>query len=151
MSDDNNYVPPVLYVYLVAVVLAGIAAAIAVAFVSLPQPSIDLLAVVFLLLLASIAERYQLHLTHKTRIHVASAVYIAMILALPAGLPGRAISVEGNARRQWLAKVRLTRRGSFRLGPLRVRTGDPFGLFTSEMQVGASTGVVVVTKVVALP
>jgi HD-GYP domain-containing protein (c-di-GMP phosphodiesterase class II) len=88
MSDDNNYVPPVLYVYLVAVVLAGIAAAIAVAVVSLPRADIDLLAVVFLLVLASIAERYQLHLTHKTRIHVASAVYIAMILALPAGLPG---------------------------------------------------------------
>ena len=33
----------------------------------------------------------------------------------------------------------LLRRGSYRLGALRVRTGDPFGFFSSEMVVGQPT------------
>ena len=70
---------------------------------------------------------------------------------LPTSLPGRVAEVPGRGRRQWLAKVRLTRRGSYRLGPLRVRTGDPFGLFSSEMTVGQPTSVVVFPEVVALP
>ena len=70
---------------------------------------------------------------------------------LPAPLPGRAIGVRAQGSRQWLAKVTLTRRGSYRLGSLRVRTGDPFGLFTSEMVVGQPTWVVVFPKVHELP
>jgi uncharacterized protein (DUF58 family) len=70
---------------------------------------------------------------------------------LPAPLPGRAIGVQARGSRQWLAKVTLMRRGSYRLGALRVRTGDPFGLFTSEMVVGQPTWVVVFPKVEPLP
>jgi uncharacterized protein (DUF58 family) len=71
--------------------------------------------------------------------------------SLPTSLPGRAVDLPGRARRQWLAKVTLTRRGTYRLGSLRVRTGDPFGLFSSEMTVGQPTGVVVFPEVVPLP
>jgi uncharacterized protein (DUF58 family) len=70
---------------------------------------------------------------------------------LPSPLPGRVIGVRAQGSRQWLAKVTLVRRGSFRLGALRVRTGDPFGLFTSEMVVGQPTWVVVFPKVHELP
>lgn len=70
---------------------------------------------------------------------------------LPASLPGRVIGVRPEGSRQWLAKVTLMRRGSYRLGPLKVRTGDPFGLFTTEMTVGQPTSVVVFPKVVPLP
>jgi len=70
---------------------------------------------------------------------------------MPIGLPGRVIGIQGSGTRQWLAKVTLTRRGSYRLGPLRIRTGDPFGLFTSEMTIGHPTGVVVFPEVVSLP
>ncbi len=70
---------------------------------------------------------------------------------LPASLPGRVIGIPARSTRQWLAKVTLTRRGSYRLGALRVRTGDPFGLFQSEMTVGSATNVVVFPEVVALP
>ncbi|HSM39002.1 MAG TPA: DUF58 domain-containing protein [Candidatus Limnocylindrales bacterium] len=70
---------------------------------------------------------------------------------LPAPLPGRVIGIKASASRQWLAKVTLLRRGSYRLGPLRVRTGDPFGLFTTEMVVGQPTWVVVFPRVHALP
>jgi uncharacterized protein (DUF58 family) len=69
----------------------------------------------------------------------------------PASLPGRVIGLPGRGRRQWLAKVTVTRRGTYRLGALRVRTGDPFGMFSSEMTVGHPTGVVVFPEVVSLP
>ncbi len=78
-------------------------------------------------------------------------VEVANESTLPAPLPGRVIGVRAGASRQWLAKVTVTRRGSYRLGALRVRTGDPFGLFTSEMVVGRPTWVVVFPKVHALP
>lgn len=71
--------------------------------------------------------------------------------SLPTSLPGRVVGIPGRGTRQWLAKVTLTRRGSYRLGPLRVRTGDPFGLFSSEMMVGQPTSVVVFPEVVPLP
>ena len=70
---------------------------------------------------------------------------------LPSSLPGRVVGMRGQGRRQWLAKVTLTRRGSYRLGALRVRTGDPLGLFTSEMLIGHPTSVVVFPEVVNLP
>jgi uncharacterized protein (DUF58 family) len=70
---------------------------------------------------------------------------------LPIGLPGRVIGVHALGSRQWLSKVSLTRRGTYRIGPVKVRTGDPFGLFTSEMLVGRPTTVVVFPKVFDLP
>jgi uncharacterized protein (DUF58 family) len=70
---------------------------------------------------------------------------------LPVSLPGRALGIQGRGTRQWLAKLTLTRRGSYRLGPLRLRTGDPFGLFSSEMIVGSPTSIVVFPEVVPLP
>jgi uncharacterized protein (DUF58 family) len=70
---------------------------------------------------------------------------------LPIGLPGRVIGVKAEGSRQWLSKVSLTRRGTYRIGPVKVRTGDPFGLFTSEMSVGRPTTVVVFPKLYDLP
>jgi uncharacterized protein (DUF58 family) len=70
---------------------------------------------------------------------------------LPIGIPGRAIGVKAAGSRQWLSKVLLPRRGTYRIGPVKVRTGDPFGLFTSEMSVGRPTTVVVFPKLHELP
>ena len=70
---------------------------------------------------------------------------------LPVSLPGRVLGITRRGQRQWLAKVPLGRRGSYRLGPLRLRTGDPFGLFSSEMVVGRATSVVVFPEVLPLP
>ena len=70
---------------------------------------------------------------------------------LPAPLPGRAIGIAAKTTRQWVGKVELIRRGSYRLGALRVRTGDPFGFFSSEMVVGRPTWVVVFPRIFLLP
>lgn len=81
--------PPALRRYLLAVSVIGPATAIAltVAGPSLWNSEITLWAVL-LTGLALAAERFPLHLTHKTNVNVATVAYVAMILLLPASLPG---------------------------------------------------------------
>ena len=71
--------------------------------------------------------------------------------SLPAGLPGRAISLGPRSERSWLVRTPLTRRGHFRVEPLQIRTGDPFGFFESSAAVGTGVTVVVYPRIEALP
>src|SRR5438045_557914 len=71
--------------------------------------------------------------------------------SLPAGLPGRALGLGSRAERSWLVRTPLTRRGHFRVEPLQIRTGDPFGFFESAATVGNGVTVVVYPRVEALP
>jgi uncharacterized protein (DUF58 family) len=71
--------------------------------------------------------------------------------SLPGGLPGRAISLGPKAERSWLVRAPLTRRGHFRIEPLQIRTGDPFGFFESSASVGQGVAVVVYPRVERLP
>ncbi len=71
--------------------------------------------------------------------------------SLPGGLPGRAISLGPRGERSWLVRAPLTRRGHFRIEPLQIRTGDPFGLFESSASVGQGVTVVVYPRVERLP
>ena len=70
---------------------------------------------------------------------------------LPGGLPGRAIPLGPRAERSWLVRVPLVRRGHFRVEPLQIRTGDPFGFFEASAAVGQGVGVVVYPRIEALP
>ncbi len=70
---------------------------------------------------------------------------------LPGGIPGRALSVPPRAERTWRVRAPLTRRGHYRIDPLVVRTGDPFGFFEASATVGAGVTVVVYPRVEALP
>ena len=71
--------------------------------------------------------------------------------SLPAGLPGRAMSLGPRSERSWLVRTPLTRRGHFRVEPLQIRTGDPFGFFESSAAVGTGVTVVVYPRIEALP
>jgi uncharacterized protein (DUF58 family) len=71
--------------------------------------------------------------------------------SLPAGLPGRAISLGPRTERSWLVRTPLTRRGHFRIEPLQIRTGDPFGLFEASATVGTGVPVVVYPRIEPLP
>lgn len=71
--------------------------------------------------------------------------------SLPAGLPGRALALGPRTERSWLVRTPLTRRGHFRIEPLQIRTGDPFGLFESSASVGAGVTAVVYPRIDALP
>src|SRR6478735_2397538 len=70
---------------------------------------------------------------------------------LPGGLPGRALGLGGRSERSWLIRAPLTRRGHFRIEPLHIRTGDPFGFFEAAATVGQGVSVVVFPRVEALP
>ena len=70
---------------------------------------------------------------------------------LPGGLPGRAITLAGNAERSWLIRAPLSRRGHFRIEPLHIRTGDPFGFFEASATVGQGVSVVVYPRLEPLP
>jgi uncharacterized protein (DUF58 family) len=70
---------------------------------------------------------------------------------LPIPLPGRALGLRSWAQRSWVAIVPLTRRGTFRIEPMIVRTGDPFGFFEAAATVGRPTVVTVFPRVLPLP
>ena len=70
---------------------------------------------------------------------------------LPGGLPGRAISLGGSTERSWLIRAPLARRGHFRIEPLQIQTGDPFGFFEASASVGQGVSVVVYPRIEALP
>ena len=70
---------------------------------------------------------------------------------LPGGLPGRAIALAGRSERSWLIRVPLSRRGHFRIEPLHIRTGDPFGFFEASATVGQGVSVVVYPRLEPLP
>ncbi|MDA8237156.1 MAG: DUF58 domain-containing protein [Chloroflexi bacterium] len=70
---------------------------------------------------------------------------------LPVPLPGRAISLGPRSERSWIAKVPLGRRGHFRVDPLQIRTGDPFGFFEASASVGHGLTLVVYPRVEPIP
>jgi uncharacterized protein (DUF58 family) len=70
---------------------------------------------------------------------------------LPGGLPGRAITLAGRSERSWLIRAQLTRRGHFRVEPLHLRTGDPFGFFEASATVGQGISIVVYPRLEPLP
>ncbi len=71
--------------------------------------------------------------------------------SLPGGLPGRAIGLGGRSERSWLIRAPLVRRGHFRVEPLQIRTGDPFGFFEASAAVGQGVTVVVYPRIERLP
>jgi uncharacterized protein (DUF58 family) len=70
---------------------------------------------------------------------------------LPGGLAGRALSLGSRRERSWVVKTPLARRGHFRIEPLQIRTGDPFGLFEASAAVGQGLTLVVYPRVERLP
>ncbi|MDQ3448598.1 MAG: DUF58 domain-containing protein [Chloroflexota bacterium] len=71
--------------------------------------------------------------------------------SLPVALPGRALALASRSERSWVARVPLTRRGHFRIEPMVIRTGDPFGLFESLASVGSPATVIVYPALESLP
>jgi len=64
---------------------------------------------------------------------------------LPAHRASRVLNALGaHARWGWTVRTVCRRRGRFRLGPVTVATGDPFGLFVFHRRLRATTGAVTV-------
>src|SRR5207247_810809 len=71
--------------------------------------------------------------------------------SLPGALPGRALSLAPRGERSWLVRTPLSRRGHFRIEPLQIRTGDPFGFFEASATVGQGIPLVVYPRIERLP
>ncbi|OQY26870.1 MAG: hypothetical protein B6I38_10760 [Anaerolineaceae bacterium 4572_5.1] len=59
--------------------------------------------------------------------------------------------IGGNGFQHWFRSGVCSRRGLYTIGPTSLRTGDPFGIFTVSIKYLATTNMVVVPPVVALP
>jgi uncharacterized protein (DUF58 family) len=68
----------------------------------------------------------------------------------PEHLPGRVLSIGGQKDRKWKVLVKALRRGRFQLGPIMLRSGDPFGLFQTEARIDAPALILVYPKVLPL-
>ena len=70
----------------------------------------------------------------------------------PEPLTGRVLSINGRGTtRRWKVNVTAQRRGRFHLGPIVLRSGDPFGLFATVARVPADALVLVYPRVLSLP
>ena len=69
----------------------------------------------------------------------------------PEPLPGRVLSIGGRKTRKWKVLAKAQRRGRFHLGPIILRSGDPFGLFGTEARVPSEALLLVYPRVVGLP
>ncbi|MBI4200392.1 MAG: DUF58 domain-containing protein [Chloroflexi bacterium] len=70
---------------------------------------------------------------------------------MPGHEPGMTVSLGGGAFRSWRTVAPCRRRGSYTLGPVRVATGDPLGLFRLEASFCDTQRLVVLPAVVPLP
>ncbi|TMD58588.1 MAG: DUF58 domain-containing protein [Chloroflexi bacterium] len=69
----------------------------------------------------------------------------------PEPLPGRVLSIGAFTTKRWKVAVPALRRGRFHLGPVVIRSGDPFGIFSAEHRARYDALVLVYPRVVALP
>lgn len=72
--------------------------------------------------------------------------------ALPFHRAGRVLSgLAGRSQRSWVVRTPCYRRGRFRMGPLVLCSGDPFGLFLFQREVGLASVLTVYPFTAALP
>src|SRR5688500_18765157 len=65
--------------------------------------------------------------------------------------PGVVESLGGLDERRWQARSICRRRGMYRLGPLRVLTGDPFGIFQGSITYNSETSFIVYPPLLEVP
>jgi uncharacterized protein (DUF58 family) len=70
--------------------------------------------------------------------------------SLPGHDPGRVVTVPGRSAVEWDTRTVCVRRGRYHLGPIEVRSGDPFGIFISRLDVPDTPEVIVYPAVVDL-
>lgn len=73
------------------------------------------------------------------------------VSTLPWHAVSRVISLGRKATERWQVRTLCTQRGRFRLGPLRLRSSDPLGIFRMERPLSGSSYIVVYPLTVELP
>lgn len=70
---------------------------------------------------------------------------------IPRYHPGVVEALRGLDERRWTAKAVCRRRGMFQLGPLRILTGDPFGIFQGSVTYNSQTNFIVYPPLLDVP
>jgi uncharacterized protein (DUF58 family) len=70
---------------------------------------------------------------------------------IPGYSASQATGMDARTRTNWHTHGMCTRRGIFTLGPTSLRTGDPFGIYTAQLEYPASTTLTVMPPIVPLP
>ena len=70
---------------------------------------------------------------------------------LPGYAPGSVVACAAGGAYHWWKEVECAQRGVFRLGPHRLRLGEPFGLFETEIRYDQTETVLIYPRVVQLP
>ena len=103
-------------------------------------------------------ERVQVGETIIERFEISNATRVPTLWAeieeetdLPGHRPRFVTSLRGRGRRFWRLQTECRRRGLFQVGPVVVRTGDPFDIFRREVRFGRRRQVIVYPRAVDLP
>ena len=93
--------------YLLTVIVAGPTLALATAATGVSDlAAADVWPAVLLTALAAVADRGQMHLTHKMQVNVVTAAYVAILLVFPSALPGLLALVATAAGQASLLRTR---------------------------------------------
>jgi uncharacterized protein (DUF58 family) len=71
--------------------------------------------------------------------------------SLPGHSASRVINIGGRTSNEWSAQTVCAKRGRFQLGPLTLRSGDPFGLFPARVRMRGTIDLLVYPAVIDLP
>ena len=71
--------------------------------------------------------------------------------SLPGHNASRVVNVGGRRTNEWSAQTVCAKRGRFQLGPVSLRSGDPFGLFPSRIRMRGTIDLLVYPAVIDLP
>ncbi|HLB23402.1 MAG TPA: DUF58 domain-containing protein [Dehalococcoidia bacterium] len=103
-------------------------------------------------------DRLQEGAEYEERVTVRNRSWLAKVwleVDDPSEMPGhharRVVTVPAKGSRTFKVKSTITRRGLYAVGPVMVRTGDPFGLFHHERSFGQSQNVLVYPRATELP
>jgi uncharacterized protein (DUF58 family) len=92
----------------------------------------------------------------EVREYLPEATPVGGVHVTPSGLPGtvlmqRSTSLGAREQLEWPLTLEAAQRGFFRLGPVRLRSGDLFGIFEREETVRSTDSVVVYPRTYSLP
>jgi uncharacterized protein (DUF58 family) len=94
--------------------------------------------------------REEFTLVNKGRLPILWAEFVDFS-DLPNYTPGSVVAAPVGGSYAWWKEVECARRGVFRLGPHRLRLGDPFGLFAADIRYDRYETLLIYPRVVQLP
>ncbi len=103
-------------------------------------------------------ERLQVGQQSEARVHLKSNssftklwLEVEDLTDMPGAAPGAVITLPAKGRRNWKVTMPCLRRGVFTAGPIRITTGDPFGLFRFSRTYGERQPLMVLPQPEELP